>query len=184
MTQPGVGTSVAGFIQSRRMLVCARAHVQLPWFCANKSQRWIWMSSRGSGWTALWPHPENHGAHHRHIARNGVHRRPETVGKCCVSSSDRPAHHHLPLPLNHTPTTASPQDVRPTPRISDRCRMGTHGAALRPGGGVWPSCFPGLRYSPAGHSTHRSRSCHGADGLGCCGYLVGLCCCRAHTRRL
>ena len=71
---------------------CAPARVQLPWFCANKSQRWIWMSSRGSGWTAaLWPHPENHGAHHRHIARNGVHRRPETVGKCCVSSSDRPA---------------------------------------------------------------------------------------------
>ena len=58
----------------------------------SKSQRWIWMSSRGSGWTAaLWPHPETHGAHHRHIARNGVHRRPETVGKCCVSSSDRPA---------------------------------------------------------------------------------------------
>ena len=91
------------------------------------------MSSRGSGWTAaLWPHPETHGAHHRHIARNGVHRRPETVGKCCVSSSDRPAHHHLsttrPRLHHHTARPANP-------RISDRCCMSTHGAALRPGGG-------------------------------------------------
>ena len=146
----GVVAGSGGFYQVTSE-VGVRQHVSSCRFCANKSQRWIWMSSRGSGWTAaLWPHPETHGAHHRHIARHGVHRRPETVGKCCVSSSDRPAHHHLPLPLNHTPTTAYHTARPANPRISDRCRMSTHVAALSPGGGVWPSCFPGLRYSASG----------------------------------
>ena len=54
----------------------------------------------------------------------------------CLSTTRPRLHHHTARPAN--------------PRISDRCRMSTHGASLRPGGGVWPSCFPGLRYSASG----------------------------------
>ena len=62
LTKMGVVAGSGGLLQSRRRLACAGT-CSTAVVLADKSRRWIWMSSRGSGWTAaLWPHPETHGA--------------------------------------------------------------------------------------------------------------------------
>ena len=110
---------------------------------------------------------------------------PQTVGSVVFPPPIDLRHHHLPLPHNHTPTTASPHGTSGQPPHLRSLSHEHPWCGFASWGGLsGRRAFQDSDIPPAGHSTHRSRSCHGADGLGCCGYLVGLCCCRAHTRRL